>query len=206
MSNKLRDNRLRSLIAQECAKIMAIEGVKDFKLAKRKASIRLGVANRSAMPSNVEIEQAVLEYQRLFDQDNAGELHDRRAAAERVMIFLERFQAQLVGAVLRGIVSPHPEVQLHAFADAPEEILLYLMEHGIQFETSERRLRLSKGGYGTYPVAVFSDEGGITIEVIIFNRSDFYEAPLSPVDGKPMSRAGLARVRGLLAGYGGTPN
>ncbi len=67
MAARHRDEpRLRTLLTQECARIMAEEGVKDFMLAKRKATARLGLTNRTLLPSNIEIEQALLAYQRLF--------------------------------------------------------------------------------------------------------------------------------------------
>jgi len=46
---------------------MAEHGIRDFLIAKRKAAERMGVADMAAvLPRNVEIEQALAEYQRLF--------------------------------------------------------------------------------------------------------------------------------------------
>lgn len=197
MGNNRRDDRTRLLLAQECAKIMAEEGVKDFRLAKRKAGERLGVSNRTSMPSNLEIEQALLEYQRLFQHEEQQRLHDLRQAAAETMVFLERFRPHLAGPVLRGVVSPHPEVQLHVFADTPEEILIFLMEKGIAFETSERRMRVGDNRHDCFPVVSFSTDE-VTFDLIVFTDQGFREAPKSPVDGKPMRRANLTQVRSML--------
>ena len=57
----------RHLLAQEAARIMAEEGVRDFRFAKRKAAERLGFDPRSLhLPTNLEVEQALAEHQRLF--------------------------------------------------------------------------------------------------------------------------------------------
>lgn len=197
MANNRHDDRLRRLLAQECAKIMTEEGVKDFKLAKRKAGDRLGVTGRTAMPSNVEIEQAQLEYQRLFQRDGQNQLQELRAAAAEIMNFLQRFQPCLVGPLLRGVISPHPEVQLHVFADTPEEVIIFLIEHNIRFDTSERRLRIATNRHEQFPVIRFTADG-IVFDLTVFTDQRTHETPKSPVDGKPMRRANLTEVREML--------
>lgn len=199
MGNTRRDDRIRSLVVQECARIMAEEGVKDFKLAKRKAGDRLGLQSRTAMPSNIEIEQALIDYQRLFQAEELEQLHELRAAAVEVMEFLAPFRPCLVGPVLRGIVSPVPEVHLHVFADTTEEVILFLMDNDIRFETSERRLRVGGDRYEFYPVLSFSVDG-LVFDLTVFTEPGRKMAPKSPVDGKPMRRADLSRVREMLAG------
>ena len=54
------DNRTRILLAQQCARIMDEEGVKDFLAAKRKAATRMRISNKALLPNNVEIEQALV--------------------------------------------------------------------------------------------------------------------------------------------------
>ncbi|HXH03328.1 MAG TPA: hypothetical protein VNN09_08410 [Candidatus Competibacteraceae bacterium] len=192
------DGRLRTLLAQECARIMAEEGVKDFGLAKRKAAERLGVTNHARMPGNDEIEQALLEYQRLFKSSRQPEqLRSLRLIAVQAMRFLQRFRPRLVGSVLHGSAGAHSDVNLHIFADTPEEVMLFLMEQGIPFESSQRRLRYGKGDPVTRPVLSFSADG-VAIELTVFPPKAEREAPRSPVDGKPMKRAGLAAVEALL--------
>lgn len=43
------------------------------------------------------------------------------------------------------------------------------------------------------------DIGDETIEAFVFARDGIRQAPISPVDGKPMRRAGIPEVSGLLA-------
>lgn len=199
MATRQRDEiRLRTLLTQECARLMAEEGVKDFLTAKRKAAARLNLPNKAMLPSNTEIEQAVLEYQRLFKSaEQPAHLRRLRQAAVEAMRFLARFRPRLVGPVLSGAAGPHSDITLHLFADAPEEVALFLLEQGIPFETSERRLRLGNGAYAAFPVFGFG-AGEVNIDLTVFGCAAEREPPRSPVDGRPMRRAGLPEVQTLL--------
>lgn len=191
-------NRLKILLTQECARLMVDEGIKDFLTAKRKAAARLGITNKALLPANADIEQAVLDYQRLFrPTEQASHLRGLRQAAVAAMRFLVRFRPRLVGAVLAGTAGPHSEIALHVFADTAEEIALFLLEHRVPFETSERRLRLASGEYAWFPVFGFG-AGTVNLDLTVFDRQAERTAPRSPVDGRPMRRAGLAEVEALL--------
>jgi hypothetical protein len=100
---------------------------------------------------------------------------------------------------LNGTAGPHADVNLHLFADTSEEVALFLLDHAIPFETSERRLRLANGEYANFAVFGF-EAGGVDIDLTVFSPGVEREAPRSPVDGRPMHRAGLAEVQALLAG------
>jgi hypothetical protein len=192
------DHRLKTLLAQECARLIAEEGVQDFGAARRKAALRLAVGNRAVLPDNVEIEQALLDRQRLFDADRqAIRLRGLRETALNAMRFLARFRPRLVGPVLSGAVGPHAGVHLHLFADSPEEITLFLMEHHIPFETGEHRLKMASGVQICLPAYRFT-AGETRVDLTVFGPLAEREAPLGPVNGRLMRRAGLAEVQALL--------
>ena len=193
------DHRLKTLIAQECARLIAEEGVQDFGAARRKAALRLAVNNRAVLPDNVAIEQALLDRQRLFDADRqAIRLRGLRKTAVEAMQFLARFRPRLVGSVLSGAVGPQASVHLHLFAESPEEIALFLMERHIPFETTEHRLKMANGVPVCLPVLRFT-AGETRVDLTLFRLLAEREAPLSPVNGRPMQRASLAEVQALLA-------
>ena len=75
---------LRRAIAQEAARIMAEHGIRDFYVAKRKAAERYGVFEGGLLPKNIEIEEALAGYQRLFGGDSHAEsLQSQRGAARK---------------------------------------------------------------------------------------------------------------------------
>lgn len=185
-------------MTQECARIMADEGVKNFLVAKRKAAARLHVTNKALFPSNAEIEQALADYQRLFKAPyQAARLRLLRETAAEAMRFLQRFRPKLVGSVLAGTAGEYSDVNLHLFADTPEEVLLLLLENNIPAATTSCRQRFGNGEYASIPQYTFT-AGDVTIELTIFQLDVEREAPRSPVDGKPMRRAGLTEVLTLL--------
>ena len=189
-------NRIRARVAEEAARLMAENGIEDFQLAKQKAAARFGAVED--LPRNVEIETALMVYRQIFDGDaQARRLRRLREAALEAMGFFERFEPRLVGSVLRGSAGEHSDVNLHLFADAPEEVEIHLMDHGIPFETRDRRMREDRATHREYPGYGFAADG-TAVDVTVFPREGLRQAPLSPVDGKPMERADIRRVKELL--------
>ncbi|WP_018952762.1 hypothetical protein [Thioalkalivibrio sulfidiphilus] len=191
------DLRVRQLIMEEAARIILDEGVADYGLAKRKAAERLGAGQTRNLPRNVEIEEAVHARQRLFEDDASREALMRlREAAVQAMELLAPFEPRLVGPVLEGLVNGREEITLHLFADSVEEVIFHLEDRGIRWRGDERRMR-SGQGYVFYPVIAFAGPGA-DVEAVVFPVKGIRQAPPSPVDGKPMRRAGIKEVRGLL--------
>ena len=199
-----RKDNLRRALAQEAARIMAEHGIHDFLTAKRKAAERLGVADASALPRNTEIEQALMEYQRLFDPGGHElTLEAQRRAALHAMHWLSQFEPRLVGPVLSGTATEHAEIQLHLFADRPEYVALKLMDRGIAHEITERRFRLDAERTKAFPGLRFAVDNR-QIEATVFPLDGIRQAPVSPVDGRPMRRADAAELQGLLRNATGT--
>jgi hypothetical protein len=194
-----RADNLRRALAQEAARLMAEHGIRDFLIAKRKAAERLGVVDGAALlPKNSEIESALAEYQRLFGgQSYLTELHAQRRAALSAMRYLREFEPRLVGAVLSGTATRHSEVQLHLFADRAEAVTLKLLDQGIRHEVTEKRVRFNAEQVRAFPGVRFEmDEQ--SIEATVFPTDGIRQAPVSPVDGRPMRRASAFEVEALL--------
>jgi hypothetical protein len=196
-----RGDHLRRALAQEAARLMAEHGIRDFLAAKRKAAERLGVVDGSALlPKNSEIESALAEYQRLFGGASHLEaLHAQRRAALAAMRYLREFAPRLVGAVLSGTATEHTEVQLHLFADRLESVTLKLLDEGIPHELTERRIKLDADRVEPCPGVRFEMDD-CPIEALVFPTDGIRQAPVSPVDGRPMRRADTLEVEALLQG------
>jgi uncharacterized protein YgbK (DUF1537 family) len=193
-----RADNMRRALAQEAARIMSEHGVRDFLVAKRKAAERFGVTDSAVLPKNIEIETALAEYQRLFGADSHAEsLYAQRSAALAAMRRLEEFAPRLVGAVLSGTATEHSDVQLHLFADRAESVAIKLMDAGIAHEVTERRVKMNAERVLAYPGVRFEiDEQ--PIEATVFPTDGIRQAPVSPVDGKPMKRANALELEQLL--------
>ena len=177
---------------------MAEQGIRDFLFAKRKAAERFSVTDNAVLPKNVEIEAALLEYQRLFGgETHEDQLQGQRSVACELMQRLHKFKPRLVGPVLLGTATPHDPVLLHLFADRLESVTLELMDQRVPFELGERRIRYDADRISQQP-CITLDYDDQTVELLIFGVDGIRQAPLSPVDGKPLRRADLATVEALL--------
>jgi hypothetical protein len=191
---------LRQQLADEAARLMVEHGIQDFALAKRKAAERLGVrAAAGALPSNAQIQEQVVERQRIFEPDGRDErLSKLRSVAADVMQILEEFRPKLVGGVLDGTAMVNSAIELHVFSDAPEDVAAALENHGFRLHDSQRRYRFNREITEQIPgyELMASDE---ELQVMVFPERGASHSPLSPIDGKPMRRASRSAVIALLA-------
>ena len=189
--------QLRDQIAREAARMMVEGGIRDYHLAKRKAVDRLGVRQPAGqLPGNDEIEVAIEEYQRLFRGGQPDRLLTLRRTAVWAMRLLENFEPCLVGSVLSGSADDHSDVTLHLFSEPIEQVGLFLSDQQIPFRLTERRLRIGLDDYRRFPSYRFVVDD-VPIELVVFSINGARQAPLSPVDGKPMSRAKVDQVEAL---------
>ncbi len=189
---------LREQLAQEAARLIVDHGIHDYGQAKRKAAQRFGVRQAGALPSNAEVESSVIERQRIFAPDS----HKYRLAAMRrlaadIMEFLADFEPRLVGAVLTGTVTDNAALELHVFTESPEAVLAELEAQGVSCRDCQRRYRFNGQDMTIVPGFSFTREGE-RVYIIIFPEKGVRQAPLSPVDRRPMQRAARRRVLALL--------
>lgn len=178
---------------------MATEGQRNFRAAKQKAALRLGISTRMALPSNKEVEQALRDYLGFFGGEQLNRhLRMLRETAMNIMRKLDAYSPRLVGPVLEGTADNHSRVCLHLFSDPPEAIASDLSERGVIYRTEERRIRWHDGSHRQIPLLV-TDMNGVMIELALFNHIDLRQAPPSPVDGRPQKRATFTEVECLLA-------
>lgn len=191
--------QIRLELAHLAARLVAVDGINDYLAAKRKAAARLGVNNRQQLPSNQEIEQALTDYQRLFQGATQPQLLQQlREHALEAMSMLRAFRPRLAGAVAEGTAGRHSEISLHLYADAIEEVAMQLIDHAIPYESCERRIRVNAATVNNYPAYRFL-ASGYPVVLIIFPLKDRNQTPLSPTDGRAMLRLSAAELRRLLA-------
>ena len=194
-----RGDHLRSAIAQEAARLMAEHGIHDYLTAKRKAAERFGVSDAAVLPKNTEVEEALHAHHRLC----GGPRHDRTLTRQResaldAMELLADFNPRLVGPVLNGSATEHDDVQLHVFSDPAEAVYILLMDRHVPHEVVERRVKMQADRPVSVPGLRF-EVGQQQVEALVFPRDGIRQAPVSPVDGKPMRRADAGEVHRLLA-------
>ena len=189
---------LREQLADEAARLIRDHGIQDYGLAKRKAAARFGVSSAGALPSNSEVEACVLERQRIFDDgDDALRLAELRRLAVELMAVLEAFEPRLAGPVLTGAMSASANLELHVFTDAAEEVIMVLQDRGIRFRNCQRRYRFN-GGSDVIVPGFRCLVRGEHVFAMTFPEKGLRQAPMSPIDGRPMRRADHAKVLALI--------
>ncbi len=194
-------DRARQTLAQEAARIIVEQGIRDYRVAKIKAAERLGLNTRGALPGNAEIELAISEHHALFGgESHASFLRLMREVALQAMSLLDRFTPRLVGPVLQGTADENSAVNLHVFCDSPESVAMQLTDNGLRYRPYERRLKTSRGkGATPEPFVGFQFElEGEYVEATVFPVDGIRQSPISPIDGKPMKRADRKAVKKLL--------
>lgn len=185
-------------IAQLAAKFLAVDGASDYLAAKRKAALQLGINPDQGMPTNIEVEQALIGYQSLFQNRQQVEyLYELRSKAVKAMRMLSPYWPRLVGPVLTGTATRHSEIILHLVSDEPELIAFLLDEHAIPYSSCTRTVKTGRTEKKEYPAYRFiADRTGIIL--VIFPERQKHISPLSTITGKPMRRAPVGEVEKLL--------
>jgi hypothetical protein len=193
-------DRARQLLAQEAARIIVNQGIRDYRVAKTKAAERLGFHARGSLPGNAEIERAVSEHLQLFGRDSHADLLlALRRAALSAMDMLQSFSPRLVGPVLQGTADDHSAVNLHVFADSSEAVAVTLSDLGLNYRPYERRLKSRRDQVETFAGFEFEHEHAV-VQTTVFPVDGIRQAPISPINGKPMQRADVNAVRELISG------
>src|SRR5258708_19366650 len=117
MSRDYGNNRqMRERIAQLAARLMAVDGIDDFALAKRKAARQAGAPDTRNLPNNEEVEQALRAYQQLYQADEQrARLRLLRQNAREMMQLLAQFDPHLSGSVLPPTPAKYSATTLHLF-------------------------------------------------------------------------------------------
>jgi hypothetical protein len=191
--------QLRREIAVEAARIIATESQTNFHTAKKKAAERIGAGPHVALPSNLEVQDALQHYQRLYGgREHAANIEQLRLVAIEAMQQLEEFTPRLVGPVLDGTAGKHARIALHVFSEPLEKLVLFLRERGISFSQDQRQIRWHDNAHRTIPILLV-ELNGSKVELAVFSPVDLRQSPPSPIDGNPQQRASLADVECLLS-------
>jgi hypothetical protein len=196
------EDRARLQLAQEAARLIVEHGIRDYRVAKLKAAERLGINGRGSLPGNAEVEFAVQSHLSLFGgESHADHLSLLRESALTAMEMLAAFSPRLVGPVLQGTADHNSAVNLHVFTDSPESIALALSADGFECRPYERHLKISRGK-GAKPETFVGYEFELedaAIQATVFPVDGIRQAPISPIDGRPMKRADQKAVASLLS-------
>ena len=121
-------------IAAVAARMVVDEGL-EYGPAKRRAVKQLGLPQRTALPDNDLVEDAVREHIALFCADTQpAELRALRRLALHWMERLERFRPHLGGAVWHGTATRLSDIYLQLFCEDEKSAEIALIDLRVNYE------------------------------------------------------------------------
>ncbi|MET0311452.1 MAG: hypothetical protein ABW051_05330 [Burkholderiaceae bacterium] len=189
---------LKLEIANAAARMVVEEGL-EYGPAKRRAVRDLGLPQRSPLPGNDEVEDAVREYIAIFCADTQpGELAALRRLALVWMDRLQEFRPYLAGAVWHGTATRLSDIYLQLFCDDPKSTEIALIDHNVGYEPR------TVTGFTGEPVEALSVHGesrelgeSIGIHLLVHDLDDLRGA-LKPDARGRVPRGDAAALRRLL--------
>ena len=134
----------RARIADLAARLIAESGIQDYALAKRKAARSLGLTDGRGLPSNEEVDAALIYRQSLYEpEEQAALLLALRQQALAVMRVFEHFNPSLTGMVASGAVSAHSLIELDIDTDSSKDFEQFLVNQNIEFKIQDKAGRMA---------------------------------------------------------------
>lgn len=186
-----RDNgnnrQMRERIAHLAARLMAVDGIDDYALAKRKAARQAGAPDTRNLPNNDEVEHALRAYQQLYQADEQRDrLRHLRQQARVMMELLSRFDPYLSGAVLSGSAGKYSDIDLLLFTDSMKDVEMFLINSGIDYRSGERRLHVGDEVRGVPNFTVSTEEADF--DITVFTPRDLRAQIRNTPEGRPLER------------------
>jgi hypothetical protein len=189
-SPRAQRNRVR--IAQAAARLIAEHGLNDWHAAKRKACRHLGLPDHEALPGNEEVEQALRDYNTLFQGTaQAASLRAQRLDALGWMERLAEWKPLLTGAVAAGWATEHSEVRLELEAEDAKSVELSLINAGIVYASVPAR-----GLVDAPQLRVESPR--TTVRLVILSPQQRRNRPRRDRDASAEERLNPSQLRALL--------
>jgi hypothetical protein len=168
-------NNNRSIVATRAAEIIMEEGVTDYLFAKKKAAKFLGLLTNDNLPSNQEIDNALKEYQNIFQEEvDSAIINKIKEEALNTMVLFEDFNPHLTGQLLEGLIPKFPKIQINLFTDNIKEVEYTLLNNNIAFDVKDTiyQEKLSKKK-STKTIPAFILEGvWFPIELKVYFEND----------------------------------
>jgi len=204
MSRDNGNNRqMRERIAQLAARLMAVDGIDDFALAKRKAARQAGAPDTRNLPNNEEVEQALRAYQQLYQADEQqARLRHLRHNAREMMQLLAQFDPHLSGSVLSGSAGKYSDINIHLFTDSVKDAELFLLNRGIPYRSRERRVYIGGEPRSVPNFSVSTDDADF--DITVFAPRDLRYQLRTTAEGKPFDRARIDWLNSVLDSGGTT--
>jgi hypothetical protein len=195
-----KERQLKNWIAAEAARIFLTEKLNDIYGAKLKAAERIGTGDSACLPSNEEVESAIIEYQRLFSSDNQLlEIKNLQNKALAAMSFFEHFKPRIIGALVKGTASGTSTIYLHLFTDHAEEVDWFLCENKLPHEVFNKIYYINNHSKASSIPAYRFIAEETPVELSVFPEVVLRQQVRCSPKGQAIVRENLAKFKQLIS-------
>jgi len=192
------NRQMRERISHLAARLMAVDGIDDYALAKRKAARQAGAPDTRNLPTNDEVEHALRAYQQLYQADEQrNRLRRLRQTARDMMELLARFDPYLSGAVLSGSAGKYSDIDLLLFTDSMKDVEMFLLDRRIAYRSGERRLHIGDEARGVPNFGISTE--GADFDITVFAPRDLRAQIRNTPAGRPLERVRIDWLNSTLA-------
>lgn len=193
------NDKLRTSIAIEAARLMYQRIESEYYTAKRKAAKRLcrrGVKPED-LPSNAEIRDQIQMFARMHEgKERTRHLREMRLQALKLMRALRAFKPRLIGSVMTGHVRKGSDIDIHLFTDSIALVTDILKREGYQFDV-ERKQIIKHGEARVFTHIHIPDR--FNYELTVYAEDKAHYVFRSSITGKAIERASIGELEALLA-------
>ena len=193
------EDSIATEIANATARIVVEEGL-EWGAAKRRAVKQLGLPQRTRLPDNDLVEEAVREYIELFCADTQPA--ELRALRQLALVWMERmqdFRPYLAGAVWQGTATRLSDIYVQMFCDDSKSAEICLIDHHVDYQP--RSVTGFRGELvDALSISSMSPELGehVGVHLMVYDLDDLRGA-LKPDSRGRLPRGDMKAVRALLA-------
>jgi hypothetical protein len=186
-------------IAAAAARMIAEEGL-DYGSAKRKAFALLtggrdARTHRQALPSNEDLEEALRDYQQLYQSDSQpARLRALRQKALALMILLRDFSPTVTGAIANGTAGEFSDIHLHCFADNAKDLGIFLLNQGMAVDADT--LPHAQSGREAVEALAIQWQGELAV-IAVYPHTDMRGAMKPNAQGR-LQRLDIKSLQNLL--------
>ena len=167
--------KIRLTVANKAAELIAEEGITDYHFAKTKAAKCLGFSAKEKLPSNNEIDEALIAYKNIYYRADFAILQELKEITLKYMKLFKEFNPHAPSQILEGYISKYPTIEINLYHDDIKAVEYILLNNQIHFETTDISL-YGKGSKkkSNRNLPIYKIESDLMpIQIKIFEANDF---------------------------------
>ena len=167
--------KIRVTVANKAAELIAEEGITDYHYAKTKAAKCLGFSAKEKLPSNNEIDEALIAYKNIYHRADFAIIQELKKITLKYMKLFEEFNPHAPSQILEGYISKYPTIEINLYHDDIKAVEYILLNNQIHFETTD----ISLYGKGSKKKAhrnlpIYKIESDLMpIQIKVYETNDF---------------------------------